>query len=255
MLVTADGLYGTVGGGAFEYMAIDHARALLAGSAGELRRDIPLGPAIGQCCGGFVTLAFTPFDGAAQARLAARLEAEESTHPAIFVFGAGHVGKALAAALAPLPFTVTMVETRAEELTGLPQGVATKLTPLPEAEVESIGKGGAAVIVTHDHALDFLIARQALARDDLFYCGMIGSATKRATFTRWLAAEEGDPAWLERLILPIGGAAVRDKRPAVIAALVAAELLVAHAATLNSPATARPSRGTAGTTTKGELHV
>lgn len=227
MLVSADTLHGTIGGGAFEYMAIDHARALLAGKATAWTQDIPLGPAIGQCCGGFVSLAFSPFDSTARARLDARLRAEDAAHPAIYVFGAGHVGKALATALQPLPFTVTMIETRAEELDGLPPGVITRLAALPESEVAAIPAGGAAVILTHDHALDFLIAREALARDDLFYCGMIGSATKRATFSSWLRAEGGTPAMLDRLVLPIGGAAVRDKRPAVIAALVAAELLTA----------------------------
>ena len=227
MLVSADTLHGTIGGGAFEYMAIDHARALLAGKATELRQDIPLGPAIGQCCGGFVSLAFAPFDAESRTRLKARLQAEDAAHPAIFVFGAGHVGKALAAALQPLPFAVTVIETRTEELDGLPEGVARRFTALPEAEVAQIPAGGAAVIVTHDHALDFLIAREALARDDLFYCGMIGSATKRATFSSWLRSEAGTPAMLDRLVLPIGGSAIRDKRPAVIAALVAAELLTA----------------------------
>lgn len=253
MLVSADRLHGTIGGGAFEYMAIDHARALLAGKATVWRQDIPLGPAIGQCCGGFVSLAFTPFDRTARARLEARLKAEDETHPTIYVFGAGHVGKALATALQPLPFAVTMIETRAEELGDLPEGVAHRLTALPEAEVAAIPAGGAAVIVTHDHALDFLVAREALARDDLFYCGMIGSATKRTTFSNWLRAEGGTPAMLGRLVLPIGGSAVRDKRPAVIAALVAAELLTA-ATKFSLPA--RPaSQATDQGTRKGELNV
>ncbi|MCX8996644.1 xanthine dehydrogenase accessory protein XdhC [Rhizobiaceae bacterium BDR2-2] len=229
MLVSETGLHGTIGGGAFEYMAIDHARALLAGRADDLRRDIPLGPAIGQCCGGFVSLSFSVFDAAARTRLETRLKAETETHPAVFVFGAGHVGKALASALLPLPFAVTVVETRREELQGLPEGVATRLSALPEAEATAIPPGGAAIIVTHDHALDFLIAWRALARTDLFYTGMIGSATKRATFARWFVSEGGEPAALDRLVLPIGGSAVRDKRPAVIAAMVAAELLRASA--------------------------
>ena len=256
MLVTESDLYGTIGGGAFEYMAIDHARALLAGRATETHRDIPLGPAIGQCCGGFVSLAFTPFDAEAQARLEARLNAEKAAHPDIFVFGAGHVGKALAHALAPLPFAVTLIETRAEELAGLAENVAARLTALPEAEVAHIPPGGAAVILTHDHALDFLIAREALARNDLFYCGMIGSATKRATFSRWLATETGTAEGLDRLVLPIGGSTVRDKRPEVIAALVAAELIAAHAAHTSKIASPEGSSRLSGEARiKGEMHV
>jgi xanthine dehydrogenase accessory factor len=85
------------------------------------------------------------------------------------------------------------------------------------------------LILTHDHALDFLIARAALARTDLAYVGMIGSATKRATFAHWLKREGEDDRLMTRLTLPIGGNAVRDKRPEVIAALVAAELLTLYA--------------------------
>src|SRR3546814_2831524 len=98
---------------------------------------------------------------------------------------------------------------------------------MPEALVADIPAGGAAVILTHDHALDFLIAREALARPDLPYVGMIGSATKRATFANWLKREGADPRLTDRLVLPVGGSAVKDKRPAVIAAMVAAELLAA----------------------------
>ena len=104
-----------------------------------------------------------------------------------------------------------------------------RLAALPEALVADIPPGSAVVIVTHDHALDFLIAREALARPDLAYTGMIGSATKRATFTRWLLREGGGPDWLERLTLPIGGGAVKDKRPQVIAAMTVAEMLTALA--------------------------
>jgi xanthine dehydrogenase accessory factor len=80
--------------------------------------------------------------------------------------------------------------------------------------------------MTHDHALDFLIATEALRRADAAYVGMIGSATKRETFRRRLA-EAGEAALAARLTLPIGGARVRDKQPAVIAALAAAEILTA----------------------------
>ena len=81
----------------------------------------------------------------------------------------------------------------------------------------------AIVILTHDHALDFLIAAEALKRNDLAYIGMIGSATKRATFTSWLKREMPGVD-CSSLTLPIGGP-LKDKRPEIIAALTAAELL------------------------------
>ncbi|MBW8284727.1 MAG: xanthine dehydrogenase accessory protein XdhC, partial [Rhizobium sp.] len=187
--------------------------------------DVPLGPEIGQCCGGRTRLAFTRLDEATRQALISRQATLENGYPDVFLFGAGHVGRALAAALSPLPLKVTLIETRDIPDDGLPQGVALRRVAVPEAEVATIRPGGAAVILTHDHALDFLIARDALARPDLGYVGMIGSATKRATFARFLAREDGEPHMIDRLVLPIGGTALRDKRPAVIATLVAAELL------------------------------
>ncbi len=231
MLVADTAIWGTIGGGQFEYMAIDNARAMLAG-CGETAMDIPLGPEIGQCCGGHTRLAFRPLTPELADMLERRLRDEEDDRPAVTLFGSGHVGQALARALTPLPFAVTVIETRAEALEDLPAETTRHLTAMPEAFVDKIPAGGAAIILTHDHALDFLIAQWALARHDLAYVGMIGSLTKRATFSHWLKRQGDDDSdgMMSRLVLPIGGAAVKDKRPAVIAALVAAELIATYAA-------------------------
>ena len=98
---------------------------------------------------------------------------------------------------------------------------------MPEAVVRDAPAGSAFVVLTHDHALDFLITAEALARNDASYVGMIGSKTKRATFRNWLTREVGRPDIFERLVCPVGGTAVKDKRPTVIAALAAAEIMVA----------------------------
>ncbi|MCY1668104.1 xanthine dehydrogenase accessory protein XdhC [Rhizobium sp. SL86] len=230
MLVSVTEIFGTIGGGQLEFLAIDNARALLSGS-GQTQMDVPLGPEIGQCCGGRTLLSFGKVTPPVAADLESRAAAESAAYPAVMLFGAGHVGRALAAALAPLPFRVTVVETRADALDGLPDTVTARHVAMPEALVKDLPSGSAVVILTHDHALDFLIAREALARDDLAYVGMIGSATKRATFKSWLARETEGTVSSEALVLPIGGRAVRDKRPAVIAALVAAELVTRLAGT------------------------
>lgn len=224
MLVSATRIWETIGGGQFEYMAIDHARAILDGRTEIDVLDIPLGPEIGQCCGGRTLLRFTRVTDAVADALTKRMQDAEDQQPTVFIFGAGHVGKALANSLSLLPVSVSVIETRREELIGLPGTVSTHLTPMPEAMVKDIPAGGAAIIVTHDHALDFLIANEALARDDLAYVGMIGSKTKRATFANWLA-REGHVGTLDNLVLPIGGTLVKDKRPAIIAALVTSEVL------------------------------
>lgn len=112
MLVSRKALWETIGGGQFEYMAIDHARTMLKNGTTEDGMDIPLGPEIGQCCGGRTLLRFRLVTPDIAAALEARLKAETEQQQAVFIFGAGHVGKALTDALSLLPLTLTVVETR-----------------------------------------------------------------------------------------------------------------------------------------------
>ncbi|MER8750574.1 xanthine dehydrogenase accessory protein XdhC [Mesorhizobium sp. M1050] len=243
MLVSQSAILGTIGGGQLEYMAIDKARQMLfSPSRGERRRaatlDVPLGPEIGQCCGGRVEVLIRLVDAALAAELVAAAEAEEAQLPHVYIFGGGHVGQALASTIALLPVYGVVIETRAEALEGMPETVETRLTPIPEAMVRDAPAGAAFAILTHDHALDFLIVAEALKRGDAAYVGMIGSKTKKATFKNWfLKSADGSEAEFARLISPIGGDAVKDKRPQVIAALAAAEImtaLVMHAAAPNA---------------------
>jgi xanthine dehydrogenase accessory factor len=188
--------------------------------------DIPLGPDIGQCCGGRVKIAMRPVGKALAADLVKGVRAAEDARPDVLVFGGGHVGHALAAALALLPLRVTVVETRAEALDGLPPDVTARLTAVPEAAIREARPRSGFVILTHDHALDFVLATEALKRGDAAYVGMIGSRSKRATFRRWFRDEAGGTeAEFAKLVCPIGSSALRDKRPAVIAALAAAEIV------------------------------
>lgn len=211
MFVGPASVNGTIGGGQLEYMAIDRARQMLAKDEAEAEMDIPLGPEIGQCCGGRVLLQLD------------RGQPRAETHPEVLIFGAGHVGRALAAALQPLPLDPVLIDSRAEELALAMSGIPIRLTPLPEAEIRAASPGSAVVILTHDHALDFLLVAEALSRADLSYVGMIGSATKRAQFDRFARSRGIDPA---RLVCPIGANVTSDKRPAVIAAFTVTELLV-----------------------------
>lgn len=225
MLISAAHIHGTIGGGFAEFETIQNARRMLEAGLTEDRRIIILGPDSGQCCGGRLTVLFTALTKQTAAEILTEAEHEDAARRPVMIFGAGHVGKAIARALLPLPMAVTVVETRADELEGLPAGVTPVLSAMPEAELAALPPGAAVLILTHDHALDFLIAREALLIDGLSYVGMIGSATKRASFAGYLKREGASPARLDRLVLPIGGSAVKDKRPAVIAAMVAAELL------------------------------
>jgi len=230
MLISAGAIAGTIGGGALEYMVIDRARQVLRNGEHRDDLDIPLGPEIGQCCGGRVDVALRRVTPDLVRALVARLAAEDAARPHVFLFGAGHVGHALARALAPLPAHVHVVDTRPGELTDLPDNVETLAVPMPEAVVRSAPEGSSYVILTHDHALDFLIGAEALQRLDAPYVGMVGSKTGAARSGSG-SLERGYPAaGLGRLVLPMGGRAfpggLGDKRREVIAARAAAEILV-----------------------------
>jgi xanthine dehydrogenase accessory factor len=245
MLVTPGAVFGTIGGGRLEWAAMERARALLAAEESEAMLDMPLGPAVGQCCGGHVRIAIRRADHATLAAIEAGERAEAASRPAILLFGAGHVGQALAAALAPLPFRLRWIDPRASQFPAtVPDGVEAVVAERLVDEVAAAPRRAGYLVLTHSHALDFEICAAVLERGDFAYLGLIGSATKRARFERGLRELGIARERLVRLVCPIGGSRVRDKRPAVIAALVAAELVTTFAERL--AASAPPPLVTAG---------
>lgn len=210
MMVSPSTTTGTIGGGQLEYMAIDRARQMLARDEATAQMDVPLGPEIGQCCGGRVQLLLTHTDQIPAA----------PDHPQVLIFGAGHVGRALSRALSLLPLRPILIDQRAPELAQSPG--ETRLTPLPEAQIRDAPIGTSHVILTHDHALDFLLVAEALKRPDAPYIGMIGSKTKLAQFRRFARAQG---LTTDRLTCPIGAGFSHDKRPEIIAAFTAAEII------------------------------
>jgi xanthine dehydrogenase accessory protein XdhC len=231
MLVTHDAIVGTIGGGRLEWEAVRCAREMLG--SGELtgQLEMPLGPSMGQCCGGQVELLLTRVGRATLERIQAEELAEVESRPQVLLFGAGHVGKALASALAPLPLRMRWIDGRQQMFpTRLPASIEIVRSGNLVSEVQRADRGASYLVLTHSHALDFEVCAAALERADFGYLGLIGSATKRAKFERGLLKLGIDHGRLGRLVCPIGGTAVRDKRPAVIAALAAAELITALAA-------------------------
>lgn len=173
-----------------------------------------------------------PADGAALARTgpdAGTLWLLDVSLPPVLevvLFGAGHVGRAVATVLARLPMRLTWVDTRDDAFPPQPPpGVELRCTDTPLAEVSAAAPGAIFLVLTHSHALDLELVRAILARDDFRYCGMIGSHAKRASFARRLHARGHDTAAIARLHCPIGMADVVGKEPEVIAIAVAAELL------------------------------
>jgi len=269
MLVTADAQAGTIGGGALEWRAAEQARAILALPPGSWRvQDYPLGPLLGQCCGGRVRLLVehlgdkgwiaalaegavvraTLRDGHIE-RVAAKdehrwpraelavgadpltsrgplpvagfsfVEPDNSARRPLLLFGAGHVGRAIARMLPGLPFDPAWFDSRAA-LADIP-GVTVDSEDALVACAGQAGAGTAVLILTHDHALDYRLVAAALP-SRAAYIGMIGSSTKRARFLSRLAADGVDSA---RLTCPIGQPGIPGKAPEVIAVATLAQLL------------------------------
>lgn len=230
MLVGRESCAGTVGGGRLEWTAIATARRMLEDGSAAETLDLPLGPATGQCCGGHVVLRLERADAGTLAALQERERRALEARPTLLLFGAGHVGRAMAAAFAPLPLRLLWIDGRAQEFPEtIPAGVERILTDSPLDPLACAPAGAGYLVLTHSHALDFEITEAALRRGDAAYVGMIGSATKRAKFERWFRARGREVNALAGLTCPIGAALTGDKRPEVIAALAAAELLVAFA--------------------------
>jgi xanthine dehydrogenase accessory factor len=229
MLVTGLRSEGTVGGGRLEWEATQRARAMLASGEPAATIRLPLGPAVGQCCGGNVTLELRRA-GAADVDALAACEAKLAERlPLVLLFGAGHVGRALARALAPLPLRLRWIDSRAQEFPEPPlAGPEVILTEGWRAEVEAAPAGAAYFVMTYSHGLDFEICEAVLRRGDFAYLGLIGSRSKRARFEHGWRELGLDAALLARLTCPIGGP-LKDKRPPVIAALAAAQVLHALA--------------------------
>ena len=145
----------------------------------------------------------------------------------VLLFGAGHVGRALVIALAPLPFSVTWVDPRPDAFPAyLPGNVAAVRLDDPTEAIAKAGAGGFVLVMSHSHPLDLALVAAAFADDRFPYVGLIGSATKRARFEKRLAAAGIPRERIASLVCPIGVAGIKSKLPAVIAAATAAEMLV-----------------------------
>jgi xanthine dehydrogenase accessory factor len=226
MLVSLAEAHGTIGGGHLELLAIETARTLLSqpdGGLQPLERHYPLGPTLGQCCGGAVTLRYSRLDEAA-------LRAWPAPQPRFFLqlYGAGHVGRAIARLLAGIDCRVQWIDEREDEFPAddeLPAHIEKACVEPVEAEVRIAPPGACYLVLTHNHDLDLRITEAILKRGDFHYLGLIGSRTKRARFLHRHEAR-GIPAdVLQRMTCPIGVPGIEGKEPEVIAVAVVAQLL------------------------------
>lgn len=274
MVVRPDGgFFGTIGGGALEWLALAEAQSLLARPEhGRLRRlNKALGPDLGQCCGGRIVIVVEGFDATDREMVAALAAAERAgllvtigtddgnrlvrrpiadhagprasayrrlpdgriierfgaETTCLYLFGAGHVGRCLILALAPLPFAITWVDPRPNAFPShVPGSAACRVEANPTRLLERAPDRAFVAIMTHSHALDLELCTAALSAACFDYVGLIGSTTKRARFSRAMAKIGIPRENIDRLVCPIGLTEIADKAPAVIAASVTAQLLI-----------------------------
>ncbi len=263
MLVWEDGQSGTIGGGALEYAAAAQARAALAHDRNGYLETFPLGPALGQCCGGSVRLLTEFFDietvqaidktsvfarpcgGArpslrlkralAQARNSGSQVApalidgwmvEPVIAPAapLWIYGAGHVGRALIDVITPLEdFVITWVDTSPDRFPEPPEGVTILPASAPHRVVAHAPRDAHHLILTYSHALDLELCHALLGRG-FASAGLIGSASKWARFRKRLHALGHSLQAIDTLTCPIGMPSL-GKQPQAIAIGVASQLI------------------------------
>jgi xanthine dehydrogenase accessory factor len=276
MLVSADAISGTVGGGNLELQLIDQARRLMSlGEPDVLQQDYPLGPLLAQCCGGRVRVLIERLDASTRQWLEECDAAERAGTPYVlegaiddgriirifhldptrsppgadifapegdyatlkgpwtrvverispvathlYLFGAGHVGRAIAYIATTLPFHFHWLDNRPEAAEEDARVTIRKDVVNAVAEAPP---GAFFLVLTHSHELDYALVSAILKRGDSRYCGLIGSATKRARFVSRLTKDGIDAS---QLTCPIGAGSIRSKAPAAIAVAASAELLV-----------------------------
>ncbi|MHA6493427.1 xanthine dehydrogenase accessory protein XdhC [Pseudomonas borbori] len=215
MVVTAERIFETIGGGHLEYRAMELAREMLSSRSQDTRLErFSLGASLGQCCGGATVLLFEPM-GQPQAHIA--------------VFGAGHVGRALVPLLASLPCKVRWIDSRENEFPEqMPAGVEKIINEDVIDEVERMPSGSYFIVMTHNHQLDLELTAAILKRNDFAYYGLIGSQTKRVKFEHRLRDRGFDPALVARMRCPMGLADVKGKLPVEIAVSIAGEVIATY---------------------------
>lgn len=265
MLVWTNGQSGTIGGGALEFDAARAARALLAGDKRRTLTHHALGPDLSQCCGGRVSLLFEVYDKKSVSSLptdvisrpvaatgdemplpvkrltaAARSQGvlletalidgwmiEPVSHPKrrVWIWGAGHVGRAIIDVLAPLPdLDLTWIDTAAGRF---PQAVPEGIAVIPQAAPADLTRHAPVdaehYVLTYSHALDLELCHGLLLRG-FAYAGLIGSATKWARFRKRLGELGHSPKRIASITCPIGDPGL-GKHPHEIAIGVAQELI------------------------------
>lgn len=228
MVVAANATWGSIGGGNLEFRAMAIAGEMLAaGTDCQRIEDFPLGAKLGQCCGGHAQVLFECFAG---------------TQLQVALFGAGHVGRALATILGGLPCRVCWFDSRQAEFPGqVAANIRVCVSDSPVEDLDGLPAGTFYLIMTHEHPLDYALAEKALARSDAGYIGLIGSRTKWRRFQLRLAHRGYTESQVAQIHCPVGLREVPGKYPMEVAVSIAGQVIAAYHAGVRSDGAAVPS--------------
>ena len=226
MLITSKYLFGSIGGGQLEYTIIEKAKKILKENISEKNQilNIPLGPSIGQCCGGYVQVEIIKYMNGNQSLKNEKILISKSDN--IYIFGAGHIGQELSKRSIDLEFNVHLIDSRNNYLKMLKEK---KVTPIyvefPWMLIKNLPQKSYYIILTHSHDYDFKIINEILNLNSFQFIGLIGSKTKMKRFSNRLIKLGHNQSIINNVECPIGLKNISSKKPAEIAIAIIGRLL------------------------------
>ena len=226
MLISSKYLFGSIGGGQLEYSIIQKAKKLL--NEKEIKNNeiinIPLGPSIGQCCGGYAQVKITKYNNGAQSLKNEKFIINKLDN--LYIFGAGHVGQELSSKSVDLDFNVHLIDSRNEYLKiQNKKEIIPIFTTYPWMLIKNLPKRSYYIVLTHSHDYDFKIINEILNLNTFQFVGLIGSKTKRKRFSNRLVKLGYNQHLINKVECPIGLKNITSKKPGEIAISIIARLL------------------------------
>ena len=221
MLISIEDIFGTIGGGQLEYIVINKSIELLKNKIKKQEiLSIPLGPGIGQCCGGYV-----------QVKLTFHINGKESIenlkkNADLFIFGAGHIGQALSSKSLDLNFNVHLIDSRKNLLLmNEHEDIDYIYANQPWKLIKNLSPNSYYIILTHSHDYDFKIINEILNYNSFNFIGLIGSKTKKNRFSNRLKNNGHSQELIDSIECPVGLNINHTKEPSEIAISIIAKLI------------------------------
>ena len=223
ILISQDTIFGTIGGGNLEYLVIDEAKKILDKKVKNKILSIPLGPGIGQCCGGYVQIELSLHKNSKDALKNESLK--KNIKPNLYIFGSGHIGQAIISKLENINFNTFIIDSREDYLnmTNI-KDINYLLSKKPWEIVSKLDDNSYFIVLTHSHDFDLKILNAVLKKNNTFV-GLIGSLTKKKRFYKRLINNGHNKSIVEKIECPIGVDIGNSKDPNEIAFSIITRIL------------------------------